>query len=155
MATSTSFIRPSIRRSFAVGEVSYGRALFALRAFGRGECITVVRGTVLDDPDYGSDYCIDLGDDLSLEPSAPYCYLNHSCTPNCSLYLDDTTPSGRKRKRPLVVLEALRPIRAGQELTIDYAWPADSAIPCACRSRRCRGWIVDADELEHIRRRAR
>lgn len=155
MPTLSPNIRRPMPRPFAVGEVSYGRALFALRAFDRDEVITVVRGEVIEDPEYGSDYCIDLGGSLSLEPAAPYCYLNHSCTPNCCLSLDDETPTGRLRKRPQVVLQALKPIRPGQQLTIDYAWPAECAIPCACRSRRCRGWIVDADELKRIRRRAR
>ncbi len=39
-------------------------------------------------------------------------------------------------------------VHAGEELTIDYGWPAEVAIPCLCGSRHCRGWIVDPDEVE-------
>jgi SET domain-containing protein len=45
-----------------------------------------------------------------------------------------------------IQLVALRDIRPDEQLTIDYAWPADSAIPCGCDSPNCRGWVVDADE---------
>ena len=38
-------------------------------------------------------------------------------------------------------------IRSGEELTIDYAWSADWAIPCGCESRVCRGWIVAIEDL--------
>lgn len=56
-------------------------------------------------------------------------FLNHSCQPNCELFFwetDDLTPNDR------LWLQALRPIEPGEELTIDYAWPADAAIRCAC-----------------------
>jgi hypothetical protein len=47
-----------------------------------------------------------------------------------------------------VWLQTLRPIATGEELTIDYCWPASSAIPCACPTSKCRGWIVNHEELE-------
>ena len=36
-------------------------------------------------------------------------------------------------------------------MTIDYAWPADSAIRCQCGSENCRGWIVASDMDEALR----
>jgi SET domain-containing protein len=44
-------------------------------------------------------------------------------------------------------LQALTPIEPGDELTIDYGWPADVAIPCVCDAAGCRGWIVSLAEL--------
>ena len=80
----------------------------------------------------------------TLEPAAPFRFLNHSCQPNCALVLDeeeeeaeDGTPAGAS-----LWLEVLREIPAGEQLTIDYGWPAESAIPCKCGAARCRGWIV-------------
>jgi hypothetical protein len=52
-----------------------------------------------------------------------------------------------------VLIGARQAIQPGQELTIDYAWPANAAIPCLCQSKSCRGWIVAAKELRKLRRR--
>lgn len=47
-------------------------------------------------------------------------------------------------------VEAVRSIPKGDQITIDYAWPASMAIPCRCGSPGCRGWIVDPNELDRI-----
>jgi hypothetical protein len=54
-----------------------------------------------------------------------------------------------------VWLVALRVIQPGEELTIDYAWEAEAAIPCGCGSANCRGWIVDEAELDDVLNRQR
>lgn len=51
-----------------------------------------------------------------------------------------------------VYLIALRDIWPGEELTIDYNWPAISAVPCHCGAASCRGWIVSFDELDSLDR---
>jgi hypothetical protein len=45
-------------------------------------------------------------------------------------------------------IESIRDIMPDEELTIDYAWPADRAVKCLCGATRCRGWIVDPAERE-------
>ncbi len=132
-----------------VGEVSYGRGVFATRSFSKGDLVTVVKGKVIDDADYSSDYCMDLGGTLSLEPAAPFRYLNHCCEPNAQLFI---VPPERPEDDPVpvMILEAIRTIRPGQEMTIDYGWPADCAIPCHCQSTKCRGWIVAKEELHEV-----
>lgn len=129
-----------------VGEVPYGRGVFATRSFCRGELVGVIHGDIIDDEDYSSDYCMDLGGTLSLEPRAPFRYVNHSCEPNSQLFI---VPPERPGEDPVLILEATRTIPPGQELTIDYAWPAEYAVPCQCQSARCRGWIVARDE-QHL-----
>lgn len=47
-------------------------------------------------------------------------------------------------------VESRRDIMPGEELTIDYAWPANRAVQCLCSSKNCRGWIVDPDEMEEL-----
>ena len=129
-----------------VGEVAYGRGVFATRPFRKGELVGVIQGDIIDDEDYSSDYCMDLGGTLSLEPRGPFRYLNHSCEPNAQLFI---VPPERPDEDPVLILEATRTIRPGQELTIDYAWPAEYAVPCQCQSISCRGWIVARDE-QHL-----
>lgn len=132
-----------------VRDTILGRGLFACRRFGPEQVIGEVLGELIDDPDYGSDYCMDLHGDAKLEPEAPFRFLNHSCEPNCELVLWKTRKSG-PRRYPRLWLQSLRAIQPGEELTIDYAWPAEVAIPCRCQSPQCRGWIVHVDEVPRM-----
>ena len=59
--------------------------MFSQRYFAPYEVIGEVTGEVIDDFDYCSRYCMDLGDSRCLEPDAPFRYMNHSCWPNCSI----------------------------------------------------------------------
>ena len=124
--------------SVRVGPALAGRGVFAAQTFDADVTVGMLRGRFFDDPNYGSDYCIGLFGDLSLEPAAPFRYLNHSCEPNCAVYWsEEDREAGRP---PRVWLESLRPIDEGEELTIDYAW--DSQVECRCGASSCRGWIV-------------
>ncbi len=132
-----------------VGTLSYGKGVFAERSFSKGDLITVIEGEVIDDADYSSDYCMDLGGTLSLEPKTPFRFLNHGCEPNAALYIVPSEDS-KEEEIPVIILEARRKIRKEDQITIDYGWPADHAIPCLCQSKSCRGWIVDKDQLEEV-----
>ena len=68
-----------------VDKTPYGLGVFAFAFIPEGTPIARVSGNIIHDPDYSSDYCIDAGDDKVLEPEPPFCYLNHSCEPNCML----------------------------------------------------------------------
>ena len=67
-------------------------------------------------------------------------WINHSCRPNCEAVDDD----GR------IYIEAVRDIRAGEELTYDYNLVLDErhtpaakkAHPCSCGAPRCRGTLL-------------
>ena len=133
-----------------VGKVPFGKGVFARQDIPTGTDLGQVKGKIVDDPDYTSSYCIDLGDSMSLEPQAPFRFLNHCCTPNCQLQTleavyDDGTPAPSE-----VRVEALTDIPQGAELTIDYQWSAYGAIKCLCGSIDCRGWVVAAEELAEL-----
>lgn len=140
------------RKRVRVDRVPLGRGVFATRDFAKGDEIGTVTGCVIDDADHWSEYCIDLGGKLSLEPRAPFRFLNHSCEPNCELHLIGGGRWPRADNPPLVVVSATRTIQAGDELRIDYAWSASGAIPCQCGSPKCRGWVVARSELAELRR---
>jgi len=135
------------------GPAKHGTGLFATRRFESEQAIGEVTGDRIQDEDYQSDYCIDLGDDWSLEPGEPFRFVNHCCTPNAKLYLvyEDGDPVEKRR----VEIEALADIQAGDEVTIDYEWPADGAIPCGCESPDCRGWVVDPEQLHLMKKKPR
>ena len=212
-----------------IGETKYGFGVFSFAFIPAGTPIGRARGIVIHDAEYSSDYCIAAGDGIVLEPAPPFCYLNHSCEPNCSLMhyvseeeLDGTEAEGNLVREDLacssitkddlygedddpeaeiaeddeccfgegaaaeigeeeadesleeesdeeeieaedddplynddengveIWVETTRDIMPGEELTIDYSWPADRAMKCLCGAKTCRGWIVDPEELHEL-----
>lgn len=136
-----------------IGQTPHGYGVFATRGYRPGQVIGRVTGRLVEDPEFGSEYCIDVGTDRSLDPAPPFRFLNHSCEPNCELVSEDVEDDCGKVVGVRVWVEAIRAIDPGEELRIDYAWPADTSIPCGCRSPNCRGWIVAADQVHLVRRR--
>jgi hypothetical protein len=138
-----------------VSQSAHGLGVFSLRPFHSHQLIGPIDGQVQDDPQYESEYCMEFGKNLALEPAPPFRYLNHSCHPNCAL----VEVESRTRRTPgadtELWLEALAEIEPGDQMTIDYAWPAAGAIPCDCGEPDCRGWIVAADERDLIDRAKR
>src|SRR5512141_2336583 len=67
---------------------------------------------------------------LRSEREASMIYLNHSCEPNCGL-------------RGQITFVAMRPIKRGEELTIDYAMTdsGGEAMICQCGQPACRSVI--------------
>jgi hypothetical protein len=140
----------SVVQPLRVGASHVGRGIFATRLIEEDELIAEIHGRLVPGRDYGSATCIELTPDVALEPAEPFTLINHSCAPNCEFFSwdDDEHPEDRMK----VWLAALRRIEPGEELTIDYAWEAEAAIPCQCHSANCRGWIVDESELAGLRR---
>ncbi len=59
-------------------------------------------------------------------------FINHSCEPNlvCRIVKEH------------IIYFTVRPIKKGEELTIDYHFAADvEHVPCACGAAKCRGTI--------------
>jgi len=140
-------------KSVRIGPTRVGKGVFARRRYPAKTVIGEIEGRVIDDPHYGSDYCMNIGEGRVLEPAAPFRYVNHSCEANCEFdFFDLRDVSGTKTRRR-VFLIALREIKPGEELTIDYNWSAASAIPCRCQTPSCRGWIVDPGQLDALRAR--
>lgn len=132
-----------------IADTQVGKGVFAARDISSGVEIGRVTGTVIDDPEYSSNYCIDLGGPLSLEPGEPFRFLNHSCEPNCELVFYEANPEGGW-PLPTIFVETITRVRGGEQLTIDYGWPADHAIACLCGAATCRGWVVDSEELDAV-----
>ncbi len=126
-----------------------GKGVFAARPFRKSQVIGQMTGSVITDDNYDPEYVVDLGKAGVLEPAAPFRFLNHSCEPNAALI--EYEPEANER--PTMWVETLRAIKPGDQVTIDYGWPADSAIRCLCGAKRCRGWVVAESELPKVLRR--
>jgi hypothetical protein len=130
-----------------------GLGVFTRQAFRRCQIIGDICGQIVNSANYDSPYCMELGTDRAIEPTGAFRFLNHSCDPNCELFYMAPAPGDDDRDREppdRVWLKSLRGIGRGEELTIDYAWPAERAIPCLCGAANCRGWIVAVEEVPLI-----
>ncbi len=131
-----------------VKETHVGKGIFAVRNYPAHAVIGQITGNVFEDPNYGTAYSFEIDEVKQLEPEAPFRYVNHSCDPNCEFERFDQSIDGLPGQR--LYLIALEDIEAGEELTIDYHWPADAAIRCECHSENCRGWVVCLSEIDKI-----
>ncbi len=75
-------------------------------------------------------------------------WINHSCDPNCEALIEEH--DGPDRRKDKVVIEALRNIKPGEELTYNYGITlAERHTPrlkkiwaCRCGSSKCTGTIL-------------
>lgn len=73
-------------------------------------------------------------------------FINHHCDPNCETVIEKSR----------VFIDAIRNIKAGEELGYDYqlTWestddPAELALyACRCGARKCRGTMLDAEPVD-------
>ncbi len=137
-------------KSVRIGMTRVGKGLFARRRYPAQTVIGEIKGEIIDDPHYGSDYCMNVGNGQILEPEAPFRYVNHSCEPNCEFDVFDLPEPRKLNRHRRVFLISLREIKPGEELTIHYHWSAASAIGCRCQSPSCRGWIVDPTQWDTL-----
>ncbi|MGY8768855.1 MAG: SET domain-containing protein-lysine N-methyltransferase [Pirellulales bacterium] len=153
MESPEDLLKQSSLSKLEVRQTNYGQGLFTQHYYSPSIIIAEVTGSLIDDPSYSSDYCVDMGGSFSLEIEPPFRYLNHSCEPNCALIVleedEDRIPTCEEEVANLY-LETIREIEADAQLTIDYGWPADAAIECLCGSSNCRGWVVDEEEIDNL-----
>jgi hypothetical protein len=137
-----------LARLLKIAETAVGKGLFARRRLKADMVIGEIEGEIF--PDYPKDpsYCMELPSGKLLEPAPPLRFLNHSCDPNCELFYWEAETAAEQEDR--LFLQTLRDIEPGEELLIDYGWPADAAIPCRCGADCCRGWIVDPEQRHLI-----
>jgi hypothetical protein len=134
-----------------VGETPVGKGVFALRSYPAKAVVGEIAGDLVTDGSRNCNYTFEMDEATVLDPYPPFRYLNHCCEPNCEFdSFDETGPNG---EHPPLYLIALRDIQPGEELTIDYNWPAENAIVCGCQAASCRGWIVSLDELHLLSRK--
>jgi SET domain-containing protein len=63
-------------------------------------------------------------------------FINHSCDPNLRAVI----------MKGHILYMSRRPIRKGEELTVDYHFGPDAdKVPCSCGAAICRGTINDVD----------
>jgi cyanophycin synthetase len=112
-----------------------GLGVAAVRAIAAGE--TIIR-TWGEQADRRSPHSMQVDVNTHIVPDGVTVLLNHSCDPNCGVIIR----SGVKQ----IELRALRPIAAGEEITVDYDTfeyeVAHLGGPCRCGATTCRGRVA-------------
>ena len=129
-----------------IDSTPYGKGVFAKAPMRARQPVGRVHGEIKP-PGYRSDYCMSFLDG-GLEPDPPYSLVNHSCDPNCELIEWEISNEETGEKVYELWVHTVRSIAQGEQLTIDYAWDWQAAIPCLCGSEKCRGWICALKDLE-------
>ena len=123
-----------------------GRGVFASRDFARGDLILETNGKVLN---HQTEHSLQIGWGVHLEPDSPIRLLNHSCEPSAGV---------KTNARGIPDFYAFRDLRAGEEITFDYAMTEFTHYPrqdedlefsmdCYCGSDTCRGRLGYYSEL--------
>ena len=125
----------------------HGRGLFAVTEISKQEIVAVKGGHIVDRKTLREKITpllgpveIQIGDDLFIAPVSDeerelsMLYLNHSCDPNLGI-------------RGEITFVAMRDIRAGEELTHDWAMTDDDdySIKCTCGALDCRKTLTGRD----------
>jgi hypothetical protein len=125
----------------------HGRGLFAIAAIGKDEIVAVKGGHIVDRKTLREEITprlasveIQIDHDLFIAPVSDeerelsMLYSNHSCNPNLGL-------------RGEISLVAMREIRAGEELTHDWAMTDDDdySVECNCGAPDCRKILTGKD----------
>ena len=141
---------PHIPGLKVVRSTIHGYGVVALRDFAAGEVIAWVDGVLYREHDIPDDtYSLWVDEGWYYDMVDQTRWINHSCRPNGEIEAELDERGGAWAR-----IVAIREIRAGDEITYDYAFPAEFAEPCRCGAAGCRGWIIDVDEMPRLRARA-
>jgi uncharacterized protein len=143
--TDTCWLHPHVQVQTSIIQ---GRGLFAAQPLAAGTAVATLAGRLVTDDElhrlletaavgqrFLDTICVDDNAHLILPPGQLIHYGNHSCDPNL-WHIDAYTLTTR------------RDVRAGEELTVDYATQTIAAgfrMQCRCRAPTCRQMITGND----------
>ncbi|WP_049620843.1 SET domain-containing protein [Frateuria defendens] len=149
------------RRFIARRSPIHGTGVFATAPIKKGEEIIQYRGTLMthaeadamygDGGETGHTFLFTLNEDYIVDANRKgntARWINHSCAPNCRAVIEESANGDRRKDK--VIIEAIRPIKPGQELTYDYGITLD--VPhtarlkklwrCLCGAPNCTGTLL-------------
>lgn len=149
------------RRIAARRSPIHGNGVFAVTAIAKGEEVIEYKGTLMthaeadrmygDGGETGHTFLFTLNDDYLIDANRKgntARWINHSCAPNCRALVEES--AGDDRRKDKVLIEAIRKIRPGEELTYDYGIVLDmphsarlkKVWACRCGSPHCIGTML-------------
>jgi len=154
-------IRRMSRRIVARRSPIHGNGVFAAAPIAKGEEIIEYKGKLLthdeadalygDGGETGHTFLFTLNDEYIIDANQDgnsARWINHSCAPNCRAVVEEH--AGGNRRKDKVLIEAIRKIKPGEELTYDYGIVLDVPYTprlkklwqCLCGSPGCSGTLL-------------
>ncbi len=122
-----------------------GKGLFATQEIKKGELIGYIKGNLKFQPNKNKKISLEnpnwvgLAEDKWIDPIKPFVFWNHSCSPSSGI-------------NGSVSVCALRNIKAGEEVTVDYAITEVDTLwemQCSCHEKNCRKIITSIQSLPY------
>lgn len=158
---SQSALNTMTRRIAARRSPIHGNGVFAVAPIRKGEEVIEYKGTLMthdeademygDGGETGHTFLFTLNEHYLIDANRKgntARWINHSCAPNCRALVEESTSGDPRRDK--VVIEAIRNIKPGEELTYDYGITLD--VPhtarlkklwkCLCGSPNCTGTLL-------------
>jgi SET domain-containing protein len=150
-----------LRRFVARRSPIHGNGVFATAPIRKGEEVVEYKGTLMthdeadamygDGGETGHTFLFTLNDDYIIDANRKgntARWINHSCTPNCRAVVEESESGDPRRDR--VLIEAIRNIKPGEELTYDYGIVLDVPYTarlkklweCRCGAPNCTGTLL-------------
>ncbi len=149
------------RRIVARRSPIHGNGVFAASRIAKGEQVIEYKGRLMthdeadqlygDGGETGHTFLFTLNDDYIIDANQQgnsARWINHSCAPNCRAVVEESASGDPRRDK--VLIEAIRAIKPGEELTYDYGIVLD--VPhtarmktlwrCLCGSPKCTGTLL-------------
>ncbi|MEO9078541.1 MAG: SET domain-containing protein-lysine N-methyltransferase [Rhodanobacter sp.] len=149
------------RRIVARRSPIHGNGVFAASTIAKGEQVIEYKGKLIshgeadelyaEGAETGHTFLFTLNDDYIIDANQngnSARWINHSCEPNCRALVEESVSGNSSRDK--VVIEAIRTIKPGEELTYDYGIVLE--IPhtarlkklwkCLCGSPTCSGTLL-------------
>jgi len=139
----------------------HGNGVFAVTDIPKGVEIIEYRGRLrthaqidrdyADTTDTGHTFLFTLNDRYVIDANVDgniARWINHSCKPNCQAVIEENEGGDPRKDR--VLIETIRPLRAGDELTYDYGIDLGERLTprlkriwaCRCGAPRCIGTML-------------
>ncbi len=149
------------RRIAARRSPIHGNGVFALAPIAKGDTVIQYKGRLIthaeadeqygDGAETGHTFLFTLNDHYIVDANVggnSARWINHSCEPNCEALIEEAADGDPRHDK--VLIEALRDIAPGEELTYNYGIVLD--VPhtarmkkrwaCRCGSPRCTGTLL-------------
>jgi Proteins containing SET domain len=149
------------RRIVARRSPIHGNGVFAVAPIKKGEEVIQYKGTLMthaeadelygDGGETGHTFLFTLNDEYIVDANRhgnSARWINHSCAPNCRAVVEEAADGNPRHDK--VLIEAIRAIKPGEELTYDYGIILDmphtarlkKLWQCLCGAPNCSGTLL-------------
>ena len=147
----------------------HGNGVFAVAPLKKGERVVQYKGLLRThaqtdkayggEPETGHTFLFTLNDKYVIDANVGgnvARWINHSCDPNCEAVWDEADSGKPKEDR--ILIEAIRDIRPGEELTYNYGITLDEPHTaklkkiwaCRCGSAKCTGTMLQPKRAKRV-----